>query len=50
MRGGLGPRLVRVDGLLRAGNDVVVDSVLDVTCRVGCAEEALVVGVVFSEQ
>ena len=50
VRGGLGPRLARVDGLLPARHDIVVDPVLDIRRRVGCAEQPLVVRVVFGEQ
>ena len=50
VRGGLGPRLVRVDGLLPARHDIIVDPILDIRRRVGCAEQPLVVRVVFGEQ
>jgi hypothetical protein len=50
MRGGLGPALIRVDDLLPALHDVVVDPILDIGCRVGSAEESLVVGIVFGKQ
>ena len=42
--------LIRIDGLLPARHDIVVDAILDVGRRVGRAEYPLVVGVVFGEQ
>jgi hypothetical protein len=50
MRGCLGPRLVGVDGVLYAGHDMIVDPILDIRRRIGCAEQPLVVRVVFGEQ
>src|SRR6202008_2342175 len=50
LRCGLGSNLVRVDRILPAGRDKVVDSVFDVGRSVGGAENPLVVGVVFGER
>lgn len=47
---GLGPRPVRVDGVLPARHDIVVEPVLDIGRRVGRAEEPLVVGIVLGKK
>src|SRR5271165_1321419 len=46
----LGSCFLGVDRVVISVNDVVIDSVLDVTRVVGRAEDPLVVGLVFGEQ
>src|SRR6516165_946393 len=46
----LGPNLGRIDGLLPAGHNIVVDAILDVGRCVWTAKDPLVVRVVFGEQ
>ena len=50
VRGRLGPDLLRIDRVLLARRDEVVDAVLDVGGRVGRAEEALIVRLVLGEE
>ena len=50
MRGGLGAGVVRIDRVLPARREVVIESVLDVGGGIGGAEETLVVGLVLGEQ
>jgi site-specific DNA recombinase len=44
------PRLGRIDGLLPAGHDIVVDPIFDVGRRVRSAKDSVVVRVVFGEK